>query len=157
MYGAGVFYSDAIDNVWFDAYKAAVEQEKLQAVGEPKVELIGEVTKDGFTFKATLPVYPEVTLGKYKGLSAPKAEVKATAADVDAKLKELADRNTRLLSVDRPAEKGDVAVIDYKGTDNGKAFEGGSAENFSLELGSGSFVPGFEEQVIGMRQGGEGH
>lgn len=155
MYGAEVFYPDAIDNVWFDAYKDAVTEEKLRIVGDPKVEMVGEVTKEGFTFKATVPVYPEVTLGEYKGLKAPKAEVKVSAADVDAKLKELTDRNTRLVSVDRAVEKGDTAVIDYKGMDNGKAFEGGTAENYSLEIGSGSFVPGFEEQIIGMKTGEE--
>lgn len=151
MYGAQVFYADAIDMVWFGAYKDAVTKENLRVVGDPKVELDGEVTKDGFTFKATVPVYPEVMLGQYKGLEAPKAEVKVTDADVEARLKELTDRNTRLVSVDRAAEKGDVAVIDYQGTDHGKAFEGGSAENYSLELGSGSFVPGFEDQVTGMK------
>jgi len=155
MYGKEVFYSDAVDQVWFDAYKNAVEEQKLQVVGDPDVELVGSVTKDGFTFKATVPVYPEVTLGQYKGLSAPKAEVKVTAADVNAKLKELADRNTRLVSVDRAIEKGDVAEIDYLGTDNGVPFDGGSAENYSLEIGSGTFVPGFEDQLVGMKAGEE--
>lgn len=155
MYGAEVFYPDAIDNVWFNAYKDAVTEQKLRIVGDPKVEMVGEVTKEGFTFKATVPVYPEVTLGEYKGLKAPKAEVKVSAADIDAKLKELTDRNTRLVSVDRAVEKGDTAIIDYKGTDNGKAFEGGTAENYSLEIGSGSFVPGFEDQIIGMKSGEE--
>ncbi len=155
MYGEAVFYSDAIDNVWFDAYKEAVEAEKLQVVGDPKVELVGEVTKEGFTFKAVVPVYPEVTLGAYKGLSAPKAEVKVTAADVDEKLKELTDRNTRLVSVDRAIETGDTAVIDYKGFDGDKQFDGGTAENYSLEIGSGTFVPGFEDQLIGMKAGEE--
>ena len=155
MYGAEVFYADAIDLVWFDAYKNAVTEEKLQVVGDPSVELDGQVTKDGFTFKATVPVYPEVTLGQYKGLSAPKAEVKVTAADVNKRLEELAERNTRLVSVERPIETGDVAVIDYKGVDNGVPFDGGSAENYSLEIGSGSFVPGFEDQLIGMKAGDE--
>lgn len=155
MYGAEVFYSDAIDLVWFDAYKEAVTEEKLQVVGDPKVELEGEVTKDGFTFKATVPVYPEVTLGQYKGLSAPRQEVKVTAADVNERLRELTERNTRLVSVDRAVETGDTAVIDYKGTDNGVAFDGGTAENYSLEIGSGSFVPGFEDQIIGMKAGEE--
>lgn len=155
MYGAEVFYPDAIDNVWFDAYKDAVTEEKLRIVGDPKIEMVGEVTKEGFTFKATVPVYPEVTLGEYKGLKAPKAEVKVSAADVDAKLRELTDRNTRLVSVERAVEKGDTAIIDYKGTDNGKAFEGGAAENYSLEIGSGSFVPGFEDQIVGMKSGEE--
>ena len=132
-----------------------MEQEKLQVVGYPAVEMVGEVTKDGFTFKATAPVYPEVTLGEYKGLKAEKPEVKVTAADVDERLKTLADRNTRLVSVDREAKSGDTAVIDFEGFLNGKPFEGGKGENHNLELGSGSFVPGFEDQVIGMKAGEE--
>lgn len=155
MYGAEVFYPDAVDLVWFDAYKEAVKQQELRVVGEPSVEIVDRITKDGFSFKAIVPVYPEVTLGQYKGLTAPKAEVKVAASDVDAKLKELADRNTRLVSAEREAKSGDVAVIDYVGTESGKAFEGGTAENYSLELGSGSFVPGFEDQVIGMKSGEE--
>lgn len=155
MYGAEVFYEEAINLAMPDAYEAAVAEQKLRAVGYPKVELDGEVTKDGFAFKAIVPVYPEVTLGQYKGLTAPRAEAEVADSDVDAKLKELTDRNTRLVSADKAAEKGDVAVIDYAGTLEGKPFQGGSAENYSLELGSGSFVPGFEEQVIGLKAGEE--
>ena len=155
MYGAEVFFEEAINIAFPEAYEAAVEQEKLQVVGYPAVEMVGEVTKDGFTFKATAPVYPEVTLGEYKGLKAEKPEVKVTAADVDERLKTLADRNTRLVSVDREAKSGDTAVIDFEGFLNGKPFEGGKGENHSLELGSGSFVPGFEDQVIGMKAGEE--
>ena len=124
-------------------------------VGYPTVELEGECTKAGFTFKATAPVYPEVTLGQYKGLSAPKDEVKVTAADVDERVKILQDRNTRLVSVDREAKEGDTAVIDFEGFLEGKPFDGGKGENHSLELGSHSFVPGFEEQVVGMKAGEE--
>jgi trigger factor len=120
-------------------------------VGNPTVELVGECTKAGFTFKATAPVYPEVTLGQYKGLSAPKDEVKVTAADVDERVKILQDRNTRLVSVDREAKEGDTAVIDFEGFLDGKPFDGGKGTNHSLELGSHSFVPGFEEQVVGMK------
>ena len=155
MYGAEVFFEEAINIAFPEAYEAAVEQEKLQVVGYPAVEMVGEVTKDGFTFKATAPVYPEVTLGEYKGLKAEKPEVKVTAADVDERLKTLADRNTRLVSVDREAKSGDTAVIDFEGFLNGKPFEGGKGENHNLELGSGSFVPGFEDQVIGMKAGEE--
>ena len=155
MYGAEVFFEEAINIAFPEAYEAAVEQEKLQVVGYPAVEMVGEVTKDGFTFKATAPVYPEVTLGEYKGLKAEKSEVKVTAADVDERLKTLADRNTRLVSVDREAKSGDTAVIDFEGFLNGKPFEGGKGENHNLELGSGSFVPGFEDQVIGMKAGEE--
>ena len=113
------------------------------------------ITRDGFTFKATAPVYPEVTLGQYKGLSAPKEEVKVSAADVDERLKALTDRNTRLVSVDREAKEGDTVVIDFEGFLEGKPFEGGKGENFSLELGSHTFVPGFEEQLVGVKAGDE--
>ena len=155
MYGAEVFFEEAINIAFPEAYEAAAEQEKLQIVGYPTVEMVGEVTKDGFTFKATTPVYPEVTLGEYKGLKAEKPEVKVLAADVDERLKALADRNTRLVSVDRAAKSGDTAVIDFEGFLNGKPFDGGKGENHNLELGSGSFVPGFEDQVIGMKAGEE--
>ena len=148
MYGAEVFFEEAINNAFPEAYEAAVKEQELRVVGYPTVEMVGECTKDGFTFKATTPVYPEVTLGQYKGLSAEKDEVKVTAADVNERLQQLTERNTRLVSVDRPVALGDTAVIDYVGTDNGVAFDGGSAENYSLELGSHSFVPGCEEQVI---------
>ena len=155
MYGAEVFFEEAINIAFPEAYEAAAEQEKLQIVGYPTVEMVGEVTKDGFTFKATTPVYPEVTLGQYKGLSAPKDEVKVSAADVDERLKVLTDRNSRLVSVDREAKEGDTAVIDFEGFLDGKPFDGGKGENHSLELGSHSFVPGFEEQVGGMKAGDE--
>ena len=155
MYGAEVFFEEAINIAFPEAYEAAVKEQELQVVGYPEVEMVGECTKEGFTFKATAPVYPEVTLGQYKGLSAPKDEVKVTAADVDERLKQLSDRNTRLVSVDREAKEGDTAVIDFEGFLNGEPFEGGKGENHSLELGSHSFVPGFEEQVVGMKAGDE--
>ena len=155
MYGAEVFFEEAINIAFPEAYEAAVKEQELQVVGYPSVEIEGQVTRDGFTFKATAPVYPEVTLGQYKGLSAPKEEVKVSAADVDERLKALTDRNTRLVSVDREAKEGDTVVIDFEGFLEGKPFEGGKGENFSLELGSHSFVPGFEEQVVGMKAGEE--
>ena len=98
---------------------------------------------------------PEVKLGQYKGLEAPRAEVKVMAADVNARLKEMAERNSRLVSVERAVKKGDTATIDFEGFDNGEAFEGGKGENYELELGSGSFVPGFEDQLVGMKAGEE--
>lgn len=155
MYGAEVFFEEAINIAFPEAYEAAVKEQDLRVVGYPSVEMVGECTKDGFTFKAVTPVYPEVTLGEYKGLSAPKDDVKVTAADVDERLKQLSDRNTRLVSVDREAKEGDTAVIDFEGFLDGKPFDGGKGENHSLELGSHSFVPGFEEQVIGMKAGDE--
>ena len=155
MYGAEVFFEEAINIAFPEAYEAAAEQEKLQIVGYPTVEMVGEVTKDGFTFKATVAVYPEVELGQYKGVSAVKEEAKVTADDVKERLNQMAEREARLVSVDRKVKKGDTAVIDFEGFDNGVAFEGGKGENHELEIGSGSFVPGFEDQIIGMKAGEE--
>ena len=154
MYGAEVFYEEAVNILLPDAYEDAVKEKELNVVGYPEVEL-ESCTKDGVVFKCTVAVYPEVKLGQYKGLEAPKAEVKVTAADVTARLKEMADRNSRLVSVERAVKKGDTADIDFEGFDNGVAFEGGKGENHELEIGSGSFVPGFEDQIIGMKAGEE--
>ena len=154
MYGAEVFYEEAVNIILPDAYEAAVKEQELEVVGYPQVEL-ESCTKDGVVFKCTVAVYPEVKLGQYKGLEAPKAEVKVVAADVNARLKEMADRNSRLVSVERAVKKGDTADIDFEGFDNGVAFDGGKGENFDLEIGSGSFVPGFEDQLIGMKTGEE--
>ena len=154
MYGAEVFYEEAVNIVLPDAYEGAVKEQELQVVGYPEVEL-DSCGKEGVVFKCTVAVYPEVKLGQYKGLEAPKAEVKVMAADVNARLKEMADRNSRLVSVDRAAKKGDTADIDFEGFDNGVPFEGGKGENHDLKLGSGSFVPGFEEQIVGMSAGEE--
>ena len=154
MYGAEVFYEEAVNIILPDAYEAAVKEQELDVVGYPEVEL-ENVGKEGVTFKCTVAVYPEVKLGQYKGLEAPRAEVKVMAADVNARLKEMADRNSRLVSVERAVKKGDTADIDFEGFDNGVPFEGGKGENFDLEIGSGSFVPGFEDQLIGMKAGEE--
>ncbi len=154
MYGAEVFYEEAVNIVLPDAYAEAVKEQELNVVGYPEVELL-DVSKDGFSFKATVAVYPEMTLGQYKGLEAPKAEVKVMAADVNARLKEMAERNSRMVSVERKVKKGDVANIDFEGFDNGVPFDGGKGEAFDLEIGSGNFVPGFEEQIIGMTAGSE--
>ena len=155
MYGAEVFFEEAINNAFPEAYDAAIKEQELKVVGYPEVEMVGECTKEGFTFKAVVPVYPEVTLGEYKGLSAEKEEVKVSAADVNERLKGMQDRNTRLVSVDREAQNGDTAVIDFEGFLDGVPFEGGKGENYSLELGSSSFVPGFEEQLVGLKAGDE--
>ena len=154
MYGAEVFYEEAVNILLPDAYEAAVKEQELNVVGYPEVEL-ENCTKDGVVFKCTVAIYPEVKLGQYKGLEAPKAEVKVAAADVNARLKEMADRNSRLVSVEREIQKGDTADIDFEGFDNGVAFDGGKGENFDLEIGSGSFVPGFEDQLVGMKAGEE--
>ena len=154
MYGTGVFYDDAVNDVYPGAYEQAVKEQGLDDVGYPKVEVV-EVGKDGLTFKALVSVRPEVKLGEYKGLTAPKEEVKVTEEDIDGELKPYIDRATRLVSVQREARKGDTAVIDFEGFDNGTPFEGGKGENYELKLGAGMFVPGFEEQVIGMETGEE--
>ena len=154
MYGAEVFYEEAVNAILPDAYESAVDEQKLEVVGYPQVE-IENVGKEGATFKCTVAVYPEVELGQYKGLEAVKAEVKVMAADVNARLKEMADRNSRLVAVERAVKKGDTANIDFEGFDNGVPFEGGKGDNFDLKLGSGQFVPGFEEQIVGMSAGEE--
>jgi len=154
MYGVEVFYDEAVNIALPDAYMAAVTEAEVEPVGYPEVELVS-VGAEGFTFKATFAQFPEVKLGKYKGLKAVKPEVKVTADDVKDRLKAMAERNSRLESVDRKAKKGDTAVIDFEGFDNGVPFDGGKGENFNLELGSGTFVPGFEDQVIGMKPGEE--
>ena len=153
LYGEGVFYSDAVDAALPDAYTQAIGSSGLDVVGYPEVEIVDDqIGKDGFTFKATVAVYPEVELGQYKGVSAVKEEVKVTADDVKERLNQMAEREARLVSVDRKVKKGDTAVIDFEGFDNGVAFEGGKGENHELEIG---FVPGFEDQIIGMKAGEE--
>ena len=154
MYGTGVFYEEAINQVYPGAYAQAVEEQKLDDVGYPKIEIV-EVGKDGLTFKALVSVRPEVKLGTYKGLTASKDVAKVTDKDVDEELKPYIDRATRLVSVDRAAQNGDTVVIDFEGFDNGEAFDGGKGENYDLKLGSGSFVPGFEEQLVGTKAGDE--
>ena len=154
MYGSGVFYEEAINEVYPEAYEQAVKEQGLEDMGHPKMEIV-EVGKEGFTFKALVSVRPEVKLGEYKGLTAPKEEVKVTEKDIDEEMKPFIDRATRLVSVKRKAKKGDTAVIDFEGFDNGTPFEGGKGENYELHLGAGMFVPGFEEQVIGMKAGEE--
>ena len=150
VYGPEVFYNEAINASYPDAFDAAVKELDLKIVGYPKVEVPEPPTPDGYIFTATAPVYPEVTLGQYKGLSAPRAVPKVSEADVDSRIQQLADRNTRLVSVDRPAKEGDIVVIDFEGFLDGKPFENGSGQNYNLELGSHSFVPGFEEQLVGV-------
>ena len=150
MFGAQVFYEEAVNIALPVAYEEAVKEQDLQVVGYPQVELL-DVGKEGFSFKATVAVFPEMTLGQYKGLEAPKAEAKVTDEDVDARLKEMAERNSRMVSVDRAVEKGDIANINFEGFLDGEPFDGGKGEDHDLEIGSGSFVPGFEDQLIGMK------
>ena len=154
MYGAEIFYEDAISLAYPDAYEGALKEAGIDPVAYPQLEVL-DVSADGFTFKATVTVKPEASIKDYKGLPVAKPDVKVSAADVKAELKPYIDRASRLVSVERKAKKGDTAVIDFEGFKDGVPFQGGKGENYSLELGSGSFVPGFEEQVIGMKAGEE--
>ena len=154
MYGSAVFYEDAVNEIYPEAYATAVDQEKLDVVAWPDVE-IKEIGKEGFTFLARVTVRPEVKLGEYKGLTAEKDEVSVSDEDVDNELKPYIARATRMVTVEREARTGDTAVIDFEGFKDGVPFEGGKAEKYSLELGSGSFIPGFEDQVAGMKAGEE--
>ncbi len=155
MYGREVFYQDAMDELAPEAFKQGVDEGELRVVGQPKIKDVN-VTDDKcveFTFDVIL--YPEVTLGEYKGIEAFKKQETVTDEAVDEEIKAVQKRNARMLNVERPAEMGDTVDIDYEGTLNGVPFEGGTAKGHSLELGSNSFVPGFEEQVVGMSAGDE--
>lgn len=154
MYGANLFYEDAIKDIYPAAYEEAIAQEKLKPAAYPQIEIV-EVGKEGFTFKAIVTLKPDVKLGEYKGLTAPKEKVSVTDADIDAEMAPYIQRATRLTAVKRKAKKGDTAVIDFEGFDNGVPFEGGKGEGYSLELGSGTFIPGFEDGVVGMKAGEE--
>ncbi len=156
MYGADVFYQDAIDELAPEAFEAGLTASELRIVGAPSVSDV-KVTDDRtveYTFVVTL--YPEVTLGQYKGLEAEKEAVVVDEAAVDAEINAARKRNARMLTVeDRAAAMGDTANIDFDGYLNGERFDGGKAEGYDLELGSNSFVPGFEDQIVGMNVGEE--
>ena len=155
MYGAHVFYEDGLDEIFPEVYKAAVVEQDVKAVGRPSLTDMN-ISDDGIvTLTLTTEVYPEVTLGQYKGVEAPKVEASVSDEQVAAELNTMAQNGASTETVERAAEMGDTANIDFEGFDNGVAFEGGKGENFDLKLGSGSFVPGFEEQVVGMSAGEE--
>ncbi len=150
-YGEAVFYEDALEIVYPQAVQAAIDEAELRVVDQPFDLDVPVMSKsEGVEMKMKVTVYPEVKLGKYKGLKAEYGETEATDDDVAEELKNMQERNSRLVSVeDRPAEMGDTAEIDFEGFVDGEAFDGGKGENYPLELGSGSFIPGFEEQVAG--------
>lgn len=155
-YGEGVFYEDAIKDLYPAAIVAAADEAGLNMIRD-KVDLdIEEAGKDGLTFKAVITVEPEVEIKDYKGIEFTPMSPEVTDEDIDEEIKKVQKRNSRLITVeDRAAENDDIAVIDFKGILDGEAFEGGTAENYSLTLGSGSFIPGFEEQVVGHKAGEE--
>ena len=155
LYGEGVFFEDAVNATYPAAYDAAVEEKGLEPVDRASIE-VKEVTKDGYTFVATVAVKPEVSIEGYKGLAVEKHVHEVTDAEVEAELSRQQQQNARVLTVeDRAAQNGDTAVIDFEGFVDGAAFEGGKGEKYPLELGSGSFIPGFEEQVVGHKPGEE--
>ena len=155
MYGKGVFYEDAVNQVMPDAYEAAIKEAELDVVGRPEVD-IETIDENGVLFKATVWVKPEVKIEGYIGLEAEKESVTVSDEEVDAEIKRVQERNGRTVDVtDRAAENGDTVTIDYKGTVDGVAFDGGAAEKYDLKLGSGSFIPGFEDQIVGHAIGDE--
>ncbi len=148
MYGTGFFYEDAFNEVLPDAYEAAILEAKIEAVGRPDIDV--KSVDDGVVFEAKVYVKPEVTIENYKGIEIEKHIHPVTDEEVDAEISTLRERNAREIDVtDRAAEIGDIATIDYEGFCDGVAFDGGKGENHPLELGSGAFIPGFEEQVAG--------
>ena len=155
LYGAHVFYEDGLEEIFPEVYEYAVVKQEVKAVGRPSLTDM-DIAEDGtVTITLTTEVYPEVTLGDYKGLEVEKAEATVTDEQVQAELDRMAQNVASTETVERAAEMGDTANIDFEGFDNGVAFDGGKGENFDLKLGSGSFVPGFEEQIVGMTAGEE--
>lgn len=150
MYGEESLYQDALNKVLPDAYNEAVKETNIQPVDQPKIDIKSMEKGQPWVLTAEVDVMPEVKLGEYKGMEVPAQDTTVTDADVDNALETKRQQQAELvLKEDKPAEKGDTVVIDYKGSVDGEEFDGGSAENYSLELGSGSFIPGFEDQLIG--------
>ena len=151
-YGAQIFYEDAFNEVAGLAYEEALKENKIEAVSKPEIDLVQIEKGKDLIFTAVVSTKPEVTLGKYKGIEIKKVEYNVSDEDVEHELGHMAEKNARLVSVeDRPVESGDITVIDFEGFVDGKAFDGGKAENHELTIGSNTFIPGFEDQIIGMK------
>ena len=155
MYGATVFYEDAVNEIFPDIYTKAIVEQELKAVGSPSVSNMDTPDEGGVILTIETELYPEVTLGQYKGLEVPKHEVKVEESEVDAEVGRMAERNARIETVDRAAANGDTVVIDFEGFVDDQPFQGGKAEDYSLTLGSGSFIPGFEDALVGAVAGEE--
>ena len=155
MYGATVFYEDAVNEIFPDIYTKAIVEQELKAVGSPSVSNMDTPDEGGVVLTIETELYPEVTLGQYKGLEVPKREVKVEESEVDAEVGRMAERNARIETVDRAAANGDTVVIDFEGFVDDQPFQGGKAEDYSLTLGSGSFIPGFEDALVGAVAGEE--
>ena len=155
LYGAHVFYEDGLEEIFPEVYEEAVIKQDLKAIGRPSLTDM-DISEDGIvTITISTDVYPEVTLGDYKGLEVEKAEAAVSDDQVQAELDRMAQNVASTETVERAAQMGDTANIDFEGFDNGVPFDGGKGDNFDLKLGSGSFVPGFEEQIVGMSAGEE--
>ena len=155
MYGSYVFYEDGLEEIFVEIYDFAIASQEFKAIGRPSLENM-DIAEDGIvTLTLSTETYPEVTLGQYKGLEIEEAEATVSDEQVAAELDRMAQNVASTEAVERAAELGDTANIDFEGFDNGVAFDGGKGENFDLKLGSGQFVPGFEEQVVGMTAGEE--
>lgn len=151
-YGKEIFYEDAFNEVAEEALQEAIKEGNLQIVSRPDIEVTQIEKGKDLIFIATMQTKPEVELGKYKGIEIKKIEYNVSDEDIEHELGHMQEHNSRLITIeDRPVEKGDIATIDFEGFVDGKAFEGGKAENHELEIGSNSFIPGFEDQVIGIK------
>ena len=151
-YGKEIFYEDAFNEVAGEAYEEALKENNVEAVSRPNIEVTQIEKGKDLIFTAVVETKPEVELGKYKGIEIPKIEYNVTDESIETELKQMQDRNSRLVTVEGQAvENGNTTVIDFEGFVDGNAFEGGKAENYELEIGSGAFIPGFEEQIIGMK------
>ena len=156
MFGADVFYEDAMESLAPEAFEYAVGEEKLDTVGMPSIVDFNVDDAKVLTITFSTELYPEVTLGQYKGLEGVYAEAEVTDEEVEAALADARKRNARFVDVDRPVQQGDSIVLDFEGFVDGVAFEGGKADNYTLEVGSGAFIPGFEDQLVGMSAGVDG-
>ena len=155
MYGKDVFYQDAMDELAPQAFEQGVKEAELRFVGAPSITDVNVTDERTVAYTFTVTLYPEVTLGQYKGIEATREPVSVSDEDVNAEVESARKRNARKVSVEREAQMGDTANIDFDGFLNGERFDGGKAEGYDLELGSNSFVPGFEEQIVGMQIGEE--
>lgn len=155
LYGEGVFFEEAFNIIYPEAMEMAVEKSGIKPVGRADVDLGDPAEEGGLTIIAKVPVEPEVELGEYKGIEVEKETVKVLQADVKAELNRMAQRNARTETVERKAKKNDTVDIDFEGFVDGVPFEGGKAEHHELTLGSGAFIPGFEDQLIGCKAGDE--
>ncbi len=149
MYGPSIFYDDAVNTLLPDAYGKAYDECELEIASRPTIDIVQIEKGKPFIFTAEVAVKPEVKLGEYKGLEVEKVSTRVTQKEVDAKIQEEAEKNARTISVERPVEDGDQVVLDFEGFVDGVAFEGGKGENYPLTIGSHSFIPGFEEALVG--------